>query len=92
MRITFGEDRIEGLVRQLGHGVDRPRPDPRRQRQQRAAMGHVGEAKPAIAIGIERIASRQEAIVDGDHRSWPYSAAAALPSGTLTVSEPRRPI
>ena len=64
MRIALGEDRIEGLVRQLGNGGDRPGPDPRRESQQGAAMGHVGEAEAAIAIGIERIASRQEAIVE----------------------------
>ena len=75
----LGQQPVEIRRRQRQRIGRLPAMDAGRQAQKRAAMRHVGEAEPAIAIGLDRRAAGEMRLADDDafagHRVSPLRAA-----------------
>src|SRR6478735_5574349 len=87
------ENRRKALPRDIRHRSYGPGENAGRQHEDRAAMGHLGETKTAIAIGVDQVTPGHEAFVNPaapTHRA--YSAGATLPPTAFVTSELRRPI
>ena len=70
-RVALLEHRRQHLVRHVREATSGHARDAGRQRQDRAAMRHTGEAEAAIAVGIDREAAGGRSPSGSGRRSWP---------------------